>query len=193
MEMFTPFTSQTDSKMRKNAGEAGKSWPIVEWTESDDTHNIAIFHFDEEQCSWIMHSGLPTKDDGWKTSRVDWNVSDVEHLKILFGVAQHTYGITEWDPQDILQIYCDREFGNCSFEEYTPLISLFPLFLDGQVLISRMKRRAKLLLDHLLKGKQLEHAFDQSKPLLEKIGRKQVSCDDCGDPVVRMGASVYLR
>jgi len=124
MEMFTPFTAPPKGSSQHQCSEREqKSWPIVEWTESDDTRNIAIFHFDEEQCSWIMHSGLPTDAENgeWKTSRVDWNVSDVDHLKILFGVAQHTHGLTQWDPQDILKIYCDREFGNCSIEEYVPL------------------------------------------------------------------------
>ena len=109
MEMFTQVSEQ------------GPSWPIIEWIESDETHNVAIFHVDEEQWSWIMHSGLPTADGAkgdWEASRVDWNVSDSDHLKILFGVARHTYGISQWDQEDILKIYCDREFGNCSIEEY---------------------------------------------------------------------------
>ena len=60
-----------------------KSWPIIEWTENDDTNSIAIFHFEWEELeegSWLMHSGkiAVTPEDTtkyrWKKSRIDWNV-----------------------------------------------------------------------------------------------------------------------
>lgn len=94
-----------------------KSWPMIEWTESDETKNVAIFHVDEEQCSWIMHSVV---DDtlNWEKSRVSWNVAHVEHLKLLFGIAQHFFGVLQWSPGDVINIYCDRDFHNCLLPEY---------------------------------------------------------------------------
>jgi hypothetical protein len=92
-----------------------KSWPIIEWTETDDTKSIAIFHFEWEELeegSWLMHSGqiAVAPEDAtkyrWTKSRIDWNVAKVEHLKTLFGVAQNTLGLLEWP------------FGNIMDESY---------------------------------------------------------------------------
>ena len=82
-----------------------KSWPIIEWTESDNTKSIAIFHFEleePEEGSWLMHSGqIAVASENaakyrWKKSRIDWNVAKVGHLKTLFGVAQNMLGLLEW-------------------------------------------------------------------------------------------------
>ena len=86
------------------------SWPVVEWNEEDGTENIAIFHVDQvepEECSWMMHSGVGTSDHHfWQSSRVDWNVSDIDDLKMLFGVTQRVLGILDWSTADALALYC---------------------------------------------------------------------------------------
>ena len=75
--------------------------------EDDDTEGVAIFHFDEgaepEECSWLMHSGREnTLSDGdyWQSSRIDWNVAAVDHLKTLFIVAQHVAELLQWPASD---------------------------------------------------------------------------------------------
>ena len=103
-----------------------KSWPMIEWTECDDTKTIAIFHFEEnepEEGSWLMHSGqivafeTPTTHR-WQNSRIDWNVANVGHLKTLFGVAQHMLGLLEWPFANTLeQLYQKKEI---TLTEYNP-------------------------------------------------------------------------
>lgn len=97
-----------------------KSWPVIEWTESDETKNVAIFHFDEEQCSWIMHS-VVNNGQNWDRSRVSWNVARVEHLKLLFRIAQHFFGVLQWSNEDVINIYCDRNFDNCPLPEFASM------------------------------------------------------------------------
>ena len=106
------------------------SWPVVEWVEADGRENIAIFHFEDqdepEEHGWIMHSGVGPSSDRtsetkrWQSSRLDWNVGDVSHLKTLFKVAQHLLGVLEWPVADAYQLYCERKAMNHSIEEYIP-------------------------------------------------------------------------
>ena len=104
------------------------SFPLVEWTEEDDTKSVAIFHFEDdekpEEGSWLMHSGrLVGKSKSprrWKQSRIDWNVANIEHLKILFGVAQHMLGLLEWPPSEAFKIYCNMKSNTTSVTEYLP-------------------------------------------------------------------------
>jgi hypothetical protein len=97
-------------------------WPVVEWIEIDGTAQLAIFHFDElvgpEEASWLMHSGLLGEGDCWLQSRVDWNVADVEHLKILFRVVRHVLGILEWSVEDAMRLYSQVPSDNNSDKEY---------------------------------------------------------------------------
>lgn len=98
-----------------------KSWPLIEWTEDDGTYMMAVFHFDElrklEDASWVMHSGHKASNkQGWQKSRIDWNVAEIGHLKILFGVVGHMLGLLEWPVADALGLF----FGNpttCSVTE----------------------------------------------------------------------------
>jgi hypothetical protein len=92
------------------------AWLVVEWLESDDLNCIAIFHFEDDlevrSGSWLMHSGYQSPSEGpgsWNSSRVDWNVSEIDHLQILFGVAQHLLGILEWSVEDSVALYCQRQ------------------------------------------------------------------------------------
>src|SRR5271167_4523510 len=88
-----------------------KSWPIIEWTERDETNAIVIFHFEgeePEQGSWLMHSGQVVSIEDtplrrWKKSRIDWNVANVQHLKTLFSVVQHMLGFLEWPFENTLE------------------------------------------------------------------------------------------
>ena len=99
---------------------------MVEWTETDDTKNIVFFHFDDSddpgEGSWLMHSGRDESGDNesfvWAESRIDWNVSDVEHLKILFSVVQHVLNLLSWSASDILELYCGISLPNESATEY---------------------------------------------------------------------------
>lgn len=90
-----------------------ESWPVVEWTESDGMAMLAIFQFDDfgelKDGSWLMHSGLADggpEGSPWTNSRIDWNVSDVEHVKLLFKVAQHILGVLLWPIASALKLYC---------------------------------------------------------------------------------------
>lgn len=106
------------------------SWPMVEWVEADDRKNIAIFHFEDqdepEDHSWIMHSGVGPSSNGtsetprWESSRLDWNVGDITHLKTLFKVAQHLLGVLEWPVVDAYQLYCEQNITSRSIDEYIP-------------------------------------------------------------------------
>ena len=91
-----------------------QSWPIVEWKEVDDTKVMAIFHLedkeDSESGNWLMHQGVDMRADGevgfrWEKSSIDWNVSKISILKLLFQVAQHTLGILQWPQDDAIQLY----------------------------------------------------------------------------------------
>jgi hypothetical protein len=105
------------------------AWPVVEWTENDDTEVIAIFYIDEdappEVCSWLMHYGVGILEDSkngmrWEKTYISWNVGGIDHLQLLFEAAQQLLGILRWSPQDILQLYCKRDLANLSSEEYFP-------------------------------------------------------------------------
>lgn len=106
------------------------SWPVVEWVEGDGRKNIAIFHFEDqdvpEDHSWIMHSGVGPSEEvssetrKWQSSRLDWNVGDISHLKTLFKVAQHLLGVLEWPAADAYQLYCEKTVISHSIEEYFP-------------------------------------------------------------------------
>lgn len=97
-------------------------WPVVEWIEIDGTARLAIFHFDDlagpENGSWLMHSGLSGNGDCWRQSRVDWNVADTQHLKILFRVVQHVWGVLEWSVEDAMKLYCQIPSDDNSDKEY---------------------------------------------------------------------------
>ena len=102
-----------------------KSWPMIEWTECDETKTIAIFHFEEnepEEGSWLMQSGqivaFETTTHRLQKSRIAWNVANLGHLKTLFGVAQHMLGLLEWPFANTLeQLYQKKEI---TLTEYNP-------------------------------------------------------------------------
>ena len=113
-----------------------RSWPVVEWKEGNDKELIALFHFDEksrrpEVCSWLVHYGAgilsdPTDEARWTETSIAWGVTDMSHLKTLFGAVQHFLGILEWSPEVALNLYCAIEPTTCSQQEYClpDLISL---------------------------------------------------------------------
>jgi hypothetical protein len=99
------------------------SYPLVQWTEENRTEALAIFYFDDgdapEQGSWLMHSGK-LENGLWKNAKLDWNVSDIEYLKRLFGVAQHLSELLEWPITDVLQL-TNKSSKLKSVEEYDPI------------------------------------------------------------------------
>ena len=98
---------------------------MLRWTEEDGTKTLAIFYFEDpdnpENGSWLMHSGreiVMSDRQYWHQSRIDWNVADVEHLKLLFGVAQHMLGLLEWPIADVLRLYRHINSSDHSISEY---------------------------------------------------------------------------
>ena len=124
------------------------AYPVVEWTETDNSKNIAIFyiedqkgcglsHEDPKECredkqkcvpcrlSWIMLSVINTAENGEK-SRLNWSVSHLSHIRRLFSLAQHLYGVSQWSNEDKLALYCHQTLGHC---ELTELFFFFNLLL----------------------------------------------------------------
>ena len=104
-----------------------RSWPVIEWKEGNDKELLALFHFDDahprsEVGSWLVHygAGISTDEDRWSVTSIAWGVTDMSHLKKLFGAARHFLGILEWDPQVALNLYCGIEPSNPSNPEYVP-------------------------------------------------------------------------
>jgi hypothetical protein len=105
-----------------------RSWPVVEWKEGTDTEAIALLHFDDKSprpkvCSWLVHYGSGIIPDSinearWKATSIDWAVTDMSHLKTLFGAAQHFLGILNWSPEVALTLYCALGPTTCSQSEY---------------------------------------------------------------------------
>jgi hypothetical protein len=105
-----------------------RSWPVVEWKEGNDIEVLALFHFDDKSrnpgvSSWLVHHGDgilsdPTDDARWTKTAMAWGVTDMSHLKILFGAAQHFLGILEWPPEVALNLYCAIEPSICTHAEY---------------------------------------------------------------------------
>jgi hypothetical protein len=116
--------------------------PILEWKESDGTEIVSLFYFDDEvelkECSWVMHLGVGRNDTGsncplWQSSRVDWNVSQVSHLKILFGLAQHILGVLQWPIADARRLYGYSVSNQDSEEEYVSYANCSDLRQDDEI------------------------------------------------------------
>lgn len=110
------------------------AWTVVEWTESDGMTMLAIFQFDElaelKDGSWLMHSAEAdgaAEGSPWRSSRIDWNVGDVEHVKVLFKVAQHIFGVLLWPVSSALNLYCGVNTEKTSVPEYMLFQSLLTL------------------------------------------------------------------
>jgi hypothetical protein len=116
--------------------------PVIEWKENNETENLAIFHFDDladpEECSWLMHSGhrssgdLTADNSKWQSSRIDWNLADIDHLNVLFGVAKHSLGVLEWPTADILTLCGGRNADDYSDAEYV-FNKSHTNFKDGEI------------------------------------------------------------
>jgi hypothetical protein len=101
------------------------SWPLLEWTEGQDTHVLAIFEMnhasDLTDCNWLVHyrhqNHGPSGDQGSR-AQLSWRVTHLNHLQTMFEVAQHLHGILGWSTLDAHRLYCERNYENCSDEEY---------------------------------------------------------------------------
>ena len=134
-------------------------WPVVEWQEDTNKELLALFHFDENShgpgvTSWLVHygAGVMSDETRWKETSIAWGVTDISHLKALFGAAQHFRGILEWPPAIAMTLYCQIEPLNASKEEYVFVVPLS--------LILRLTYYATLLCEHFHKIKMLEAEFD---------------------------------
>jgi hypothetical protein len=102
-------------------GREDHCWPVVQWTEGDDTEALAIFEVDlgTNICSWIIHRGTRVDNESaWNEASIVWSVTHIGQLKGLFHAAQHLFGILEWSSADTHKIYCEGSFVNSSQEEY---------------------------------------------------------------------------
>ena len=113
------------------------SYPVVEWRESDGTESVAIFYMDyQEECvrckvSWLMHSVI--HNDGNRNQgqlRLNWSVSDISHISKLFILSNHLLGVLQWTQEDILNLYCHQNFGDCELSEYNSYFELVTNVLD---------------------------------------------------------------
>jgi hypothetical protein len=102
-------------------------WAVVEWTEGDKARVMGIFQMNEsyEVCSSLMHyaefnqnpqymNGIPR----WEKCCITWTIADIDNLKRLFGAAQHILGILDWSIEDIMEVYCKSNPGDCSDQTY---------------------------------------------------------------------------
>ena len=96
------------------------SWPVVQWTENN-TDVMAIFKVDNGVVVCLMH--FREQGDS-KRSSISWQVADIDDLHNLFAAAQHMFGVLQWSPQDIVEIYAGVTPQDESDERY---FSVFPL------------------------------------------------------------------
>jgi hypothetical protein len=96
------------------------SWPVVQWTENN-TKVMAIFKVENGVVGCLMHF---SEQGDAKRSSISWQVADIDDLHILFAAAQHMFGVLQWAPQDIVEIYAGVTPEDESDERY---FSLFPL------------------------------------------------------------------
>ena len=85
-----------------------------------------------------MHLGAGRNDTSpncplWQSSRVDWNVSQVSHLKILFGLAQHILGVLQWPSADARRLYGYSVSNQDSEEEYVSYANCSDLRQDDEI------------------------------------------------------------
>jgi hypothetical protein len=94
-------------------------WPVVEWKEGTDVYVLVIFLFTKcGSANWLLHRA--TQDlENWKCESVSWNVGHLEHLRTLFGGAQHILGMLDWSVKDMINLYCQStEKKDCKTTEY---------------------------------------------------------------------------
>jgi hypothetical protein len=95
------------------------SWPLVKWNDDDGQWTFAIFHFNDDEDigggSWLMHSAyydaphFGTLGESWRSSRIDWNVSQISHLETLLCIMYHALSLSQWGSEDLEKLhYCAR-------------------------------------------------------------------------------------
>ena len=103
--------------------EDEKSYPVIEWIESDDSYNIIIFYIENQvecvecQASWLMHSIIKTAGEQEK-SRLNWSVPHISQISRLFGLAHHFFGVLQWSEEDKLVLYCHQNIEDGGLPEY---------------------------------------------------------------------------
>lgn len=98
-----------------------KSWPIVEWEESDGTQAMGIFYTDvnDDPMTWssLIHLGQ-SAGGHWTRRHISWDVTDISILKRLFEGAQHALGLLQMPIDDALKLYCQEHIEDPTSEEY---------------------------------------------------------------------------
>jgi hypothetical protein len=100
-----------------------KRWPVIEWREDPDTDVLAIFNImgPNVPCGCLKHYGdgvgwLERKR--WRRSSLTWQVTEIEELRDLLVVAQHSLGTVHWSHEDVANLYMKDCPENCSNEQY---------------------------------------------------------------------------
>ena len=97
------------------------SWPVIEWKEGSDTCVLVIFLFTRcGTANWLCHRALH-QGDNWQHSNISWNVGHLDHLRTLFGGAQHLLGMLDWSVKDMITLYCQEDKNGCATAEYITL------------------------------------------------------------------------
>lgn len=107
-------------------------WTIMEWVESDGLMALAIFHFDNPEefsdGSWLMHHGQGFRLSGasafpeWTSCGISWDVTQAGHLKVMFCVAEHTLGISQWPASLAVTVFRDKSGEPDSLQEYLLIV-----------------------------------------------------------------------
>lgn len=135
------------------------SWPVVQWTENGDTQVIAIFQIDDDQCTnCLMHTGQ-IENGTWKTSALSWEVVDIDDLHTLVAAIVQMYGVLQWCPEDMVELYAGIMSQDASDEKYVSFISL----------TLRITRHARLIYLHYMQLRQLDSDFGKVAHLLQKL------------------------
>jgi hypothetical protein len=103
-------------------------WTILEWVESDGLMALAIFHFDDPEQfsdgSWVMHHAQGYRQRGsfafpeWASCGISWDVTQMEHLKVMFCVVEHMLRMTRWPPILSMTVRGDKPGDQDTLQEY---------------------------------------------------------------------------
>lgn len=143
-------------------------WPLVAWTEGNDTDVMAIFKVQSpaEPASFLMHYGVGRcwREDGkkWKQSHIAWAVVDMEHMAELFVAASHLSGFAQPSNSEFVRILDEKSPKTCSRDEYMPSYLLTLTFC-------RLSRYAQKLVAQVSRVRQLHRDFEALKQSLESF------------------------
>jgi hypothetical protein len=124
----TQITGLRATEVEQFAEDAPPPSPMIEWREGKNRDMLAFFKTldGDVPCSWLMHAGVGICWQArrrWNQSSLAWGVTDLGHLKELFGAAQHILGLLQWSPRDLMKLCVENSPKDCSMEEYVPFFT----------------------------------------------------------------------